>query len=258
MTKGVREQTPSGCSRTTRAGSDCGSLVRTGRRGFTIIEMVVVIALLAIAVSAVVISISNSRRANLKSSAGKMASMARYLYNRAIIDARPYRLVIDLDEGAFWGEAMVSDDSCARYIPSPDAEERDEERQRQEKKRERQEQGQSEAETEAQDVMDQASGFSLMRDQLLKPRKIPPQVRVSGLMTAHHDERQREGRGAIHFWPDGSAERALVWYGERSSDDDAIDGWLTVLTLEVEALTGRVKRHNEELNEQFLKQENTL
>ncbi len=57
------------------------------QRGFTLIEMIVVIALLGIAVSAAVISLSNTRRANLKSGAGKVASMARYLYNRSVLDA---------------------------------------------------------------------------------------------------------------------------------------------------------------------------
>ncbi len=224
--------------------------------------MVVVIALLAIAVGAVVISLSNARRANLKSAAGKMSSMARYLYNRSIIDSRPYRLVIDMDEGVFWGEAMIADDPCARYVPSPDAAEREEERERERKKRERQAARKSDqevAEEEAREATQAANAaFGLLRDQLLRPRKIPAQVIVSGVMTAHHEEQQREGRAAVHFWPSGTAERALIWWAERSSVEDAEDGFLTVLTLEVEALTGRVKRHNEELTTEFLKRERSL
>jgi len=226
--------------------------------------MVVVIALLAIAVGAVVVSVSNAKRANLTSAAGKMSAMARYLYNRAIIDSRPYRLVIDMNERVFWGEAMVTDDDCAKYVPSPDAEEREEERKRMERKRERQATrrvDKDESDEEQAEELDNAvsSAFSLLRDQLLKPRKIPAQVIVSGVQLSYQDRRQTEGRAAVHFWPTGNADRALIWWAERSTSEDADEnGFLTVLTLEVEALTGRVKRHSKELTNDFLQRERSL
>ena len=87
------------------------------RHGFTLIELGVTIAIAALVMGAVAFSISNIRRADLNKTSGIIAASMRYLYNLAVINRTTYRLVIDLDEGKFWGEELASDDPCDRYLP---------------------------------------------------------------------------------------------------------------------------------------------
>ena len=72
-----------------------------GRRGFTLIELSVTVAIIALIIGLVTVSITNIRKADLTKSSGVLSAAMRYLYNLAVINRTPYRLVIDLDEGNF-------------------------------------------------------------------------------------------------------------------------------------------------------------
>ena len=100
-----------------RAGFDVRRTLN-GARGFTLIELMVSITISLIVIGLITVSINNIRRADLKKSSGMMSSAMRYLYNLAVINNTPYRMVIDMEKGAFWGEAMETDDPCNRYLPA--------------------------------------------------------------------------------------------------------------------------------------------
>ncbi len=91
------------------------TLAAAGRRGMTLIEITVAVAIIAILTAAVIVSLSNVRQAQLSEAAGTMSGMMRYLYNLAVVNHRPYRMVIDMDERKYWGEALQSEDPCALY-----------------------------------------------------------------------------------------------------------------------------------------------
>lgn len=187
-----------------------------------------------VVVGLVTMGINNIRRADLKASSGMMAGAMRYLYNLAVINNTPYRLVIDMDEGAFWGEEMRTDDPCARYLPEAGDEDL------------RQDKADSEAGQEGEDPTANTGNYARTRDNLLSTRKLPVGIQVTGVITAHHRAVQSEGRAAIHFFPGGYAERAMVWLGERDEPDEDAEA---ELTLALDGLMGRVKRHGEALDE---------
>ncbi len=113
-------------------------MVAVGRRGMTLIEITVALAIVAIVTAAVIVSLSNVRQAQLSEAAGTMSGMMRYLYNLAVVNHRPYRMVIDMDERKYWGEALQSEDPCALYEAQKEPGEREdagaaEERRRQAK-----------------------------------------------------------------------------------------------------------------------------
>ncbi len=237
-----------------------------GSRGFTLIELGVTLVILVMVITLVGISIANIRRADLKATSGMMAGAMRYLYNLAVINNTAYRLVVDMDEGSFWGEALDTDDPCARYLPevgetleSPDEdEERGEPVDPREEKRERAA-GRSDASLAAIGELmaaaapppAQGSGFKKPKDNLLSERKLPKGIVVTGAITSHHEALQTEGRVAVHFFPGGYAERAWIWLGEQDHAEAEAE---VMTTLALEALTGRVTRHTDPLDElDFLK-----
>lgn len=210
-----------------------------GGRGFTLIELIVSITLGMIVVGLITVSINNIRRADLKKSSGMMSSAMRYLYNLAVINNTPYRMVIDMDKGAFWGEAMETDDPCNRYLPV-----------------EGEEMGggdedgrlgvEGEPGIDGEQVASSSGGYRKQKDNLLSERELPRGIVITGILTSHHRDAQREGRAAIHFFPGGYAERAYVWLGEQASPEEDPE---EMVTLDLDGLMGSVKRHNEVLEE---------
>ena len=195
----------------------------------------------------VTVAITNIRRADLKAASGMMAGAMRYLYSLAVINNQPYRLVIDMEEGKFWGEELNNEDPCARYLPeddgpidsvdtiapAPEAPKPEEDAPMGIEARAEQPQGGGRA------------GYSRTKDNLLSTRELPPGIVVTGVITSHHRSAQNEGKAAIHFFPGGYAERAMVWLGEKPNPEEDAE---PEVTLALDGLMGRVTRHQEALD----------
>jgi hypothetical protein len=68
---------------------------------------------------------------------------------------------------------------------------------------------------------------------------------VTAVMTSHHMQPQTSGRVAIYFYPNGQAERALVWVGAAG---ESPTGWVPEITVELHSL-GRVTWHPDPVEE---------
>jgi prepilin-type N-terminal cleavage/methylation domain-containing protein len=224
------------------------SSLRTAKaRGFTLIELVVVMVIVSTVLTLVSMGIANIRRADLTSASGMMSGAMRYLYNLAVINNTPYRLVIDMDDRAFWGEELDTDDPCARFLPEDGAF------------------GTEEFDPEDNESPDADSGamgvkrprthranFTKTKDNLLSRRVLPMGIVVTGVMTSKNQGPKETGKVAIHFFPGGYAENAYIWMGEQALDDDEPE---VLLTLELASLNGHVTRHNEELDQASFQKE---
>ncbi len=197
------------------------------QRGMTLIELVVVAAILALVIALGAASIAAIRGADVDATGSILSGAMTYLTSRAVHDNKTYRLVIDMDQRRFWSETTNDDDPCARYIPE-DAEAG---------------LAQEEAAPAEGDEDDEGAGgasFMQKKDALLQ-RDFEPDTNVTAILTAHHTEPQVGGRAAIYFYPNGQAERALVWVG--ASDADAETGWEPEITIELRSL-GNVTFHS--------------
>src|SRR5262245_29628666 len=74
------------------------------RRGFTLIEIMVVLAIVSLFLTGVIVSARSLAKTDLRSTSSQMASGIRYLFDRARSTGKYYRLVIDLDAGRYWAE----------------------------------------------------------------------------------------------------------------------------------------------------------
>ncbi len=66
--------------------------------GFTLLELVVVLALLALAAALVVPRLPSMQESRLRASARQLSAQLRYLDERAVAGKIPYRLRVNLDE----------------------------------------------------------------------------------------------------------------------------------------------------------------
>ncbi|TMA69075.1 MAG: type II secretion system protein GspH [Deltaproteobacteria bacterium] len=69
------------------------------RRGFTLLELVVTLAVIALAAGLVLPRLGDARGLELGAAARRLADTLAYARDRAILGGRPMRLVLDLDRG---------------------------------------------------------------------------------------------------------------------------------------------------------------
>ena len=78
---------------------------RSGSSGFTLVEMMIVIAIVGLMLSVSVLTFRNLTKANLRSGAARLAAAMRFSFDRALMTGSYLRLAIDLDKGLIWIES---------------------------------------------------------------------------------------------------------------------------------------------------------
>jgi general secretion pathway protein H len=80
----------------------------TAARGFTLMELLIVLAIAVGLIAVMGASVQSMRKSNLRTAATQLTGAIKYTYDRAVATGKYYRLVIDLDAKRFYPE--VSDD----------------------------------------------------------------------------------------------------------------------------------------------------
>lgn len=206
----------------------------------TLIEIMIVTAIMALASLGITFSLGALSRANLKSGAGKLGAAMRYGYNRAVTQGTTVRVVFKIPGNTFSIEEAHSGVLLAS-------------RKDKEEKRALNAAGKTvdavdpwaaaEARIKTPDKPSVgASPFSPLSNEEGEAIKrytnvsLGNGVQFTKLVVAHEPEPKTAGEGAVHFFPGGRSENALIQLG---------DGRSGVYTVEVRALTGRVKVYGE-------------
>ena len=224
-----------------------------GQAGFTIIELIVTIAVIVVVTAALGFALSNLRRGQLWAMAGKMDSAIRYLYQLSSIHATPFRLVLDMDEQKWWAEALTLEGTPCRSFAVQDVRKEDQSNERSARRRgsfggKKKTQEEDERGTCADEERDAGGkcplqGFEAVAGQstfgrdLLEKQPMPGGVTIDGVMTTHQQDVQRGGKAYIYFFPNGNVEKAYIYL---SAND-------RTYTVETFPLLGKVRIHNQEL-----------
>ncbi len=207
---------------------------RSRARGLTLIEVLIVMALLALILSAVVIGSGQLASTRMRKSATMITGAIRVGFSRASATSKTVRLVMDYGESAIW----LEEGDQPHLVQSKDLTGT----------------GGAAAATEAERLaLDEGN-------RLLKgptpPRTAFREIDAMGLAASepgkghkplergikfyqaqmqHDDKPIKEGRAYLYFWPGGMTERAAITLriGESEDERDAI-------TLIVAPLTGKV------------------
>jgi general secretion pathway protein H len=192
-------------------------------KGFTVLELMVVIAIVLFVSAAVVASVQSLRQASLSTQSDKLAVSIRYLYDLAALNNTVYKLVIDMGSNAYWGEEVSQNARCGSAIlPS-----------------EREALYSLDTETEpAVPSKGAQEGSSATKENLLTRTTLPKGLSFGGVMTSHQDELQEEGKANIYFFPSGYVEKALIYINKGE----------TTYTIETHPLKGIGILHTEKID----------
>ncbi len=201
------------------------------RDGFTLIEVILVVAIIAVVVTGATFGLGAITRTRLRSASFKVMSAARYAYNRAITQGTTTRLHFD-----FENDTMAVEEASSFVTLATD----------------------EQLEGEAGGAVDP---WDVARNRLEEPLDPPPPqspfgpitnasgtvlkrytaqpvgdgVSVHALITPHETDKRIDGEGSVYFFPGGLAEQAVIQLSD-SSD--------TVYSVEIHPLTGNAKIHN--------------
>ncbi len=212
----------------------------------TLIELMVVLALVAMVVAGVARGMRSLARTDLRTSATKLSGAMRYLFDRASTTGRVHRLVIDLDAGRFWAE--VSD---GRVLQAHEREDDDARKKELEKLAEeitaakaKEESAASESRASSvslaayqpEEFKPKRAKFDAFKETAVRPVTLSTKVQVTSVFTPRLADPLSSGKGYVYFFPLGQTEAAYVHLREKHSD--------AFYTLILHPLTGKVQIHN--------------
>ncbi len=208
---------------------------RANSRGLTLIEMLVVLAIVGLLAVGVLMGSGQLASAKLKKTATSLVGVIRVAYTRASSTSKSVRLVFDFQERSFWMEEaeqpmlVTPKDSTgtggaeavtaleqqsiaesARLIKGPSA-------------------------PRAHFKQVDMGLLAIDTDTKGKVRDLPGNISFRSIQTTHDDMPRTSDRAYLYFWPGGQTERASIQLRIGDSTQDA-----DTLTLLIAPLTGSV------------------
>jgi prepilin-type N-terminal cleavage/methylation domain-containing protein len=188
-----------------------------GEAGFSLIELLVVVALMALIGTMAIPSISNVFKISLGSTTRDLATTIRYAYNAAMMTKKVHRLVYDLKENRYWVEVgpqsmlMETEETRAKAERARRFAKSDEDKEEEEKA---------------------SSAFSLASYVTRKKNDLPRGVTYEDVTTEQTKDPITEGTAYTHFFPHGIIEQTVIHLKDTSNHR---------ATLIVAPLVGRTK-----------------
>jgi len=207
-------------------------------KGFTLLEMLVVVAVIALIGVVVVPNVGRIFRTSLKGVVNRLASVVNETYNSTVITGQVHRLVYDLNNREYWVESgpstMLLDSAESREVA--------------ERRRTR---TQSEEEEEAKKNQ---SGFSLEATITRSKTKLPEGTGFISVFTEQYDKPVVQGLAYSHFFPHGLTEQTLIQIGDAPPDDMDEDDrrkWKPkkVFSLVISPLVGKTTVYEKQLDQ---------
>jgi prepilin-type N-terminal cleavage/methylation domain-containing protein len=198
------------------------SPLKTSKRGFTLLEILLVVALIAIMAVVLVPRVSSVFRVGVQSSVRRFAAMVKYTYDQSVMTGKVHRIHIDLDKQTWVVEAteqgkLPHQKAAEEFLP-PGISEFDLERRAEE------------------DQKTSDPGFSSVKGDI--DVAVPKGVRIVAVDSWRLEKNENpalKGEVSIYSFPNGYIDDAIIYLAELGKED------LQQFKVSISSLTGRVK-----------------
>jgi prepilin-type N-terminal cleavage/methylation domain-containing protein len=161
-------------------------------RGFTLIEMLIVVLLIVLISALVIPGVSNYFQVSMNSAVRDIASAVKEASNSTMLTGRVYRIVYDLKKNEYWAESgppnVVLDTQASK--------EKAERRKR--------------FSRPADENTAPSSDFSIDKTITRKKVSLPRGVEFEEVLNQQQKEPVKEGSAYTHFFPQGLTEQTIV------------------------------------------------
>jgi len=169
----------------------------------TLIELLLVIVLIAVASTGVAMGFNSLTRAQLRSASLQVIAASRFAYNRAIVQGKPMRILFDLDKHTL---AIEEADGPVLLKRAEDKEET---------VRDPWQQALARVNTtmkpqKAVEPFHPIRGESGNPIEKYKAHSLGSSVRISKLYLPHESGVRTQGKGSLYFFPGGRTEHAVI------------------------------------------------
>jgi general secretion pathway protein H len=183
------------------------------RRGFTLIELMIVMTVVALLAAAAGPALGGLTGADARKAAGELSGTMRWLFDSASVRHATCRLVLSPGDRSFWAE-------CS---PGRTTIERDPDKQEKAKEANGGEAGAA--------AGGEARGFAPFEDPIVRKRELPGGTVFKAIRVDGREPSTEGGPAYVHFFPGGRAQSARVTI----ADGDH------VFTVRLEPFTGRAR-----------------
>ncbi len=190
---------------------------RRSARGLTLLEVIVVLAILVLAIGVAIGGFSRVDAIKLRTETNKIAAAIRHTFNRAAAHGLYMRMVFDLDAEAYWVEASDQPVFLSKKKVAEGAEAGNVD----------------EASGEDTDGVLVERRQRFQEDGVIPRKQLAGGMDIAGVLTTGQTDMFRTGKAYLYFFPDGRVEPAIIY----THDQDE-----TWYTLQVQPFTGRVQR----------------
>jgi general secretion pathway protein H len=173
-------------------------------RGFTLIEVLITVAVIGVMALAAAPAVNSFTGANARSSAAEIAGAYRYLFDTAALRHQTCRMVLDMDHQEWWAECTQAGPGNRRGQPVMGkdgvAEDDDAERAR----------GFSdEPDAEKRRFLSRAR-FAEFKDRQVGKRRLKGGAAFEKIWTPRQRDPQTKGKAYVYFYPQGQGDRAQI------------------------------------------------
>jgi len=178
--------------------------MRKHQDGFSLIELLIVVAILGLVGMIAIPSISNTFRFSVQSSAREIATLIKDTANSAQITGRVHRIAYDLKAGQYWVESTNE----STLLKSDES-----------KEKEKETHSFFSAKDKEADEEKKNGGFHQENLLTKKKRNLSLGVKFKDVSTEQGDEPITEGIAYTHIFPQGMSEKSVVHLIDSSSNE---------------------------------------